>query len=411
MKKSLLIGLALLLAGTGVARPIVVKTGIEVLKAQRFELLEGKRVGLITNPTGVDDGLRSTVDILNEAPNVELVALFGPEHGVRGDAHAGDHVGNQTDPVTGLPVNSLYGKTRKPTPEMLRGIDVLVYDIQDIGCRSFTYISTMGEAMAAAAENGIEFVVLDRPNPLGGRKVEGPLVQDGFFSFVSQYRIPYVYGLTCGELAMLLNGEGMIGKPCNLHVVAMEGWKRDMVYEDTGLQWIPSSPHIPQAETAFFYPASGIVGDFGYLSIGVGYTIPFQMFAAEWIDAEQFADSLNALKLPGVIFRPIHVKPFYSVGQGKQLHGVQVHLTKYPDAPLTDIQFYVMQEIARLYPDRAVLANADTARFRMMDQVTGSDYVRKTFAARNRFEDIRAYWYKDVAPFRTLSRKYYLYGE
>ena len=411
MKKSLLIGLALLLAGTGVARPIVVKTGIEVLKAQRFELLEGKRVGLITNPTGVDDGLRSTVDILNEAPNVELVALFGPEHGVRGDAHAGDHVGNQTDPVTGLPVYSLYGKTRKPTPEMLRGIDVLVYDIQDIGCRSFTYISTMGEAMAAAAENGIEFVVLDRPNPLGGRKVEGPVVQDGFFSFVSQYRIPYVYGLTCGELAMLLNGEGMIGKPCNLHVVAMEGWKRDMVYEDTGLQWIPSSPHIPQAETAFFYPASGIVGDFGYLSIGVGYTIPFQMFAAEWIDAEQFADSLNALKLPGVIFRPIHVKPFYSVGQGKQLHGVQVHLTKYPDAPLTDIQFYVMQEIARLYPDRAVLANADTARFRMMDQVTGSDYVRKTFAARNRFEDIRAYWYKDVAPFRTLSRKYYLYGE
>ena len=411
MKKSLLIGLALLLAGTGVARPIVVKTGIEVLKAQRFELLEGKRVGLITNPTGVDDGLRSTVDILNEAPNVELVALFGPEHGVRGDAHAGDHVGNQTDPVTGLPVYSLYGKTRKPTPEMLRGIDVLVYDIQDIGCRSFTYLSTMGEAMAAAAENGIEFVVLDRPNPLGGRKVEGPLVQDGFFSFVSQDRIPYVYGLTCGELAMLLNGEGMIGKPCNLHVVAMEGWKRDMVYEDTGLQWIPSSPHIPQADTAFFYPASGIVGDFGYLSIGVGYTIPFQMFAAEWIDAEQFADSLNALKLPGVIFRPIHVKPFYSVGQGKQLHGVQVHLTKYPDAPLTDIQFYVMQEIARLYPDRAVLANADTARFRMMDQVTGSDYVRKTFAARNRFEDIRAYWYKDVAPFRTLSRKYYLYGE
>lgn len=147
----------------------------------------------------------------------------------------GDHVGNQTDPVTGLPVYSLYGKTRKPTPEMLRGIDVLVYDIQDIGCRSFTYISTMGEAMAAAAENGIEFVVLDRPNPLGGRKVEGPLVQDGFFSFVSQYRIPYVYGLTCGELAMLLNGEGMIGKPCNLHVVAMEGWKRDMVYEDTGV--------------------------------------------------------------------------------------------------------------------------------------------------------------------------------
>ena len=317
MKKSLLIGLALLLAGTGVARPIVVKTGIEVLKAQRFELLEGKRVGLITNPTGVDDGLRSTVDILNEAPNVELVALFGPEHGVRGDAHAGDHVGNQTDPVTGLPVYSLYGKTRKPTPEMLRGIDVLVYDIQDIGCRSFTYISTMGEAMAAAAENGIEFVVLDRPNPLGGRKVEGPLVQDGFFSFVSQYRIPYVYGLTCGELAMLLNGEGMIGKPCNLHVVAMEGWKRDMVYEDTGLQWIPSSPHIPQAETAFFYPASGIVGDFGYLSV-VGYTIPFRCSPPNG-SMPSSLPTAERTEVTRVIFRPIHVKPFYSVGQGSRL--------------------------------------------------------------------------------------------
>ena len=184
MKKSLLIGLALLLAGTGVARPIVVKTGIEVLKAQRFELLEGKRVGLITNPTGVDDGLRSTVDILNEAPNVELVALFGPEHGVRGDAHAGDHVGNQTDPVTGLPVYSLYGKTRKPTSEMLRGIDVLVYDIQDIGCRSFTYISTMGEAMAAAAENGIAFV---KNNCLSRRNSSLRLVKSNFNSAFARF--------------------------------------------------------------------------------------------------------------------------------------------------------------------------------------------------------------------------------
>ena len=413
MKKHLVLCILCTLCCMAYAQKIKIKTGIEVLKEQNFKCLEGKRVGLITNPTGVDNHMKSTIDILHEAPNVNLVALYGPEHGVRGDVHAGDHVTDIKDASTGLPVYSLYGKTRKATPEMLKDIDVLVYDIQDIGCRSFTYISTMGLAMEAAAENNKEFIVLDRPNPVGGLKIEGNLTEDDCISFVSQFKIPYLYGLTCGELAFMLNGEKMLkdGKQCKLQVVKMKGWKRKMDYTQTGLQWVPSSPHIPHPHSAFFYPVSGILGELGYMSIGVGYTIPFQMFAAEWIDAEQFADSLNALKLPGVIFRPIHVKPFYSVGQGKQLHGVQVHLTKYPDAPLTDIQFYVMQEIARLYPDRAVLANADTARFRMMDQVTGSDYVRKTFAARNRFEDIRAYWYKDVAPFRTLSRKYYLYGE
>ncbi|HBZ36043.1 MAG TPA: DUF1343 domain-containing protein, partial [Rikenellaceae bacterium] len=187
-----------------------VMTGLEVLKASNFKILEGKRVGLITNPTGFDNNIKSTVDILFEAPNVKLVALFGPEHGVRGNAHAGDRVEASTDSKTGLPVFSLYGDTRKATPEMLKGIDVLVYDIQDIGCRSFTYISTMGLAMEAAAENNIEFVVLDRPNPLGGLKVEGNVVEDGFISFVSQFKIPYVYGLTCGELATLLNEEDMI---------------------------------------------------------------------------------------------------------------------------------------------------------------------------------------------------------
>ena len=181
----------------GVKPPgIRIKTGIEVLKEQNFKCLEGKRVGLITNPTGVDNQLRSTIDILHEAPNVNLVALYGPEHGVRGDVHAGDKVDNTNDPTTGLPVYSLYGKTRKPSPEMLKDIDVLVYDIQDIGCRSFTYISTMGVAMEAAAENGKEFIVLDRPNPIGGLKIEGNLVEDGYISFVSQFKIPYLYGLT-----------------------------------------------------------------------------------------------------------------------------------------------------------------------------------------------------------------------
>src|SRR5512133_1342593 len=345
MKKIKLLLIVGLLSFIGTLSAQNIKTGIEVLKSQNFKILEGKRVGLITNPTGFDNNLKSTVDILHEATNVKLVALFGPEHGVRGDEHAGDKVENMNDAKTGLPVMSLYGKTRKATPEMLKGIDVLVYDIQDIGSRSFTYISTMGLAMEAAAENNIEFVVLDRPNPLGGEKVEGNLVEDGFISFVSQFKIPYVYGLTCGELATLLNEENMLGKKCKLTVVKMEGWKRNMTFEMTGLQWVPSSPNIPQPISAIFYPVSGILGELGYISIGVGYTIPFQMFAAEWIEADKLADKLNGYALPGVIFRPMHLKPFYAVGVGKNLQGVQVHIMDFKRTALTDIQFYVIQAL------------------------------------------------------------------
>lgn len=407
--KYILLAMIPFFAGTAFAQKIRIQTGIEVLKNSNFKILEGKRVGLITNPTGVDNQLKSTIDILHEAPNVNLVALFGPEHGVRGDVHAGDHVDNSSDPTTGLPVGSLYGKTRKATPDMLKGIDVLVYDIQDIGCRSFTYISTMGLAMEAAAENNIEFVVLDRPNPLGGLKVEGNLAEDGYISFVSQFKIPYLYGLTCGELAQMLNEENMLAKQCKLTVVKMKGWKRKMDYTQTGLQWIPSSPHIPHAHSAFFYPVSGIVGELGYLSIGVGYTIPFQMFAADWIKAEEFASALNKLNLPGVHFRPMHLKPFYSVGVGTQMQGVQVHLTDYQKANLSEIQFYVMQVIAQLYPDKAVFTNANEKRFDMFDKVSGSNQIRLLFAKNNRFEDMQAYWNKDVEAFKKLSKKYYLY--
>ncbi len=398
-----------LLAVNVSAQKIRIKTGIEVLKEQNFKILEGKRVGLITNPTGVDNDLKSTIDILHEAKNVKLVALFGPEHGVRGDVHAGDHVDNSNDPSTGVPVYSLYGKTRKATPEMLKGIDVLVYDIQDIGCRSFTYISSMGLAMEAAAENNIEFVVLDRPNPVNGLKIEGNVVEDGYYSFVSQFKIPYVYGLTCGELAMMLNNENMLKKQCKLHVIKMKGWKRKMDYTQTGLQWVPASPHIPHAHSAEFYPVSGILGELGYMSIGVGYTIPFQMFAAEWIKADEFAAKMNSLNLPGIKFRPIHLNPFYAVGQGKNLQGVQVHITDYKKAALSEIQFYIMQEIAELYPDKAVFNNADNKRFNMFDKVSGSDQIRLRFAKNNRFEDIKDYWYKDVESFKKLSKKYYLY--
>ncbi|MBP6364617.1 MAG: DUF1343 domain-containing protein [Bacteroidales bacterium] len=397
----------LMLPITGASQNI--KTGLEVLKASNFKILEGKRVGLITNPTGFDNNLKSTIDVLHEAKNVKLVALFGPEHGVRGDVHAGDKVENMTDSKTGLPVFSLYGKTRKATPEMLKDIDVLVYDIQDIGSRSFTYISTMGLAMEAAAENNIEFIVLDRPNPLGGEKIEGNLTEDGFISFVSQFKIPYIYGLTCGELAVMLNEENMLGKKCKLSVVGMEGWKRCMTFDETGLQWVPSSPHIPQPISAIAYPISGILGELGYMSIGVGYTIPFQMFAAEWVEAEKLAERLNSYELPGLIFRPLHLKPFYAVGVGKNLQGVQVHVMNYKNAALSDVQFWVMQAVAELWPEKAVFANASEGRYRMFDQVSGSDQIRLRFSKRHKFEDIKEYWYKDVESFRKLSQKYYLY--
>ena len=393
------------------ARNKQVMTGIDVLEQQAFKCLQGKRVGLITNPTGVNCHLVSTVDVLNNAPGVNLVALYGPEHGVRGDVHAGDKVDNIKDAKTGLPIYSLYGKTRKPTAEMLKDIDVLVYDIQDIGCRSFTFISTMGLAMEAAAENGKEFVVLDRPNPIGGLKVEGNITDNDCISFVSQFKIPYLYGLTCGELAQMLNGERMLNNSvqCKLTVVKMKNWKRKMNYAATGLQWIPSSPHIPQAVTAYYYPTSGILGELGYMSIGVGYTIPFQMFAASWINAIQLADAMNAHHLSGVTFRPIYLKPFYSVGKGEQMQGVQMHITDYQAVQLTPIQFILIEEIARLYPEHSVMEHADTKRFGMFDKVSGSKQIRERLALHNRWTDVKSYWDKDVEAFKALSKKYYLY--
>ncbi len=391
------------------AQKVRVKTGIEVLQDEHFRRLEGKRVGLITNPTGVDSRLRSTIDILHEAPNVRLVALYGPEHGVRGNVHAGDTVSGTVDPATGLPIYSLYGATHKPTREMLRDIDILVYDIQDIGCRSFTYISTMGLAMQAAAESGIEFIVLDRPNPLGGERVEGCVVEDGYTSFVSQYPIPYVYGLTCGELARLLNEEGMIGQRCRLQVVKMRGWRRRMSYAETGLPWVLPSPHIPHPKTALFYPATGILGELGTASIGVGYTLPFQLFAAPWIDGPQLARRMNSLRVPGVSFRPIYLKPFYASFKGEFIQGVQVHLTDIRRAPLSELQFLFMQEIAALYPDHNPIQEADSSRLRMFDKVCGNPEIRRRFTRRFRWDDARDYWMKDAAAFRRLSRKYYLY--
>lgn len=393
-----------------------VKPGIEVLAERGFEGLQGKRVGLVTNPSGVDHLLRATIDILYEAPEVELVALFAPEHGVRGDVYAGGKVEDYTDPATGLPVHSLYGAQREPTDAMLQGIDVMVYDIQDVGTRSYTFISTLGLVMRACARNDIEVMVLDRPNPLGGRKVEGPLVEPGFFSFVSQYAIPYVYGLTVGELARLINEEGLNrGQKgdlppvkCRLSVVPMEGWNRDMLYTDTGLPWILPSPNIPSPRSAVCYPSAGIAGELsGYLNIGIGYNIPFETFAAEWIDAEALKARLDSYGLPGVAFRTIHYKPFYGAAKDVLLHGVQFFYTDYAAASLSLTQFYVMQALQELFPDHNPFRTKD--RLRMFDLVCGTDYVRKEFGKRLEVEDILGRWTRDVDGFKTLSQKYYLY--
>ena len=397
------------IAVTAVLSGQTVETGIEQLVKSDFGILKGKRVGLVTNPTGVDHNLRSTIDILFNAPGVKLVALYGPEHGVRGEFTAGALVQGETDPATGLPVYSLYGKTRKPTPEMLQGIDVLVYDIQDIGSRSYTFISTLGLVMLAAAENNIPVVVLDRPNPLGGIRMEGALTRPGFISFVSQFEIPYIHGLTVGELAMFLNGEQMLQGilKCQLEVVKMKGWTRDMYFNETGLPWVPSSPQVPSGETPLFYAATGIAGELHTINEGVGYTLPFQLFATDWINADQLAGSLNNLKLPGIIFRPIHYTPRYGTYKDKLVHGVQVHMIDPENAPLTLIQFYIMQEIHRLWPEKDLFA--DASRLQMFDKVCGTDSVRLLFKKSYLVSDISGIWSRDIPAYRTVASKYFLY--
>lgn len=386
-----------------------VKLGIDVFQENNFELLKNKKVGLITNPTGVNSKLISTIDILHQATDVNLVALFAPEHGVRGNVYAGGKVDNGKDEKTGLPVYSLYGKTQKPTAEMLKGIDVLVYDIQDIGCRSYTYISTMGLAMEAAGENDVEFVVLDRPNPLGGNKIEGNCVEDGFFSFVSKFSIPYIYGQTCGELAIMLNEEKMLKKKCKLTVVHMDNWKRSMTWEDTGLEWVMTSPHIPHKHSAVFYPVTGILGELNCVSIGVGYTLPFELAGAPWINADTLSGKLNNLKLPGYFFRPVYYKPFYGLFKDEFCQGVQIHITDYEVADLSKVQFYILQELYKLYPEKVTFESVAKSRLNMFDKVCGTDEVRKEFMKNYRVSDMEKVWDKDIRIYKDLSAKYFLY--
>lgn len=386
--------------------------GIDLLERDNFTLLENKRIALITNQTGLNSRLVSTVDLLSRAKNLQLVSVFSPEHGFHGLNTAGESVEDFTDSTTGIKYYSLYGKRTKPTREMISNIDAIVYDIQDIGCRAYTYITTLGLAMEAAAESGKEFIILDRPNPLGGLRIEGNIVEDGFTSFVSPFKIPYVYGLTCGELATLLNEEGMLkdSVKCKLHIVKMVGWERWMHFNDTGLIWVPTSTNVPYSSTPFYLVGSGILGELVTISIGISYTLPFQTFAAEWIDPDTLSARMNDLKLKGVRFRPIIYRTNYGIWIDKILKGVQIHITDYDKVNLMELQFYFMEVHNNLYPDKKIFDLTDSTRIKMFDKVMGTDRVRILFSRDYKVDAIKDYLRKDLTSFRNLSGKYFLYN-
>jgi uncharacterized protein YbbC (DUF1343 family) len=408
---------AFLLAGLLLCAPWLqaagVKLGIDVLEEHQFDKLKGMRVGLITNATGIDSHGASTVDLLRRAPGVQLVALFGPEHGVYGSDWAGQYVASSTDAHTGLPVYSLYGPTRKPTPEMLKGLDVLVYDIQDIGCRSYTFISTLGLAMEAAGEAGIKFYVLDRPNPLNGNRVEGMMLDPHFRSFTCQWNIPYVYGLTPGELAYMIEcSPGWIKKKPALTIVSMTGWYRSMYWEDSGLMWIPTSPHIPTADTALNYVATGFLGEAGGINHGIGYTLPFAVFGHPSFDSFALADQFNQMRIPGVFFEPVTFKPFYGVFKDQIIQGAQIFYTDRDKVNLCDLAVRILYQTyhspeTKMFRDSA---NGDSGPD-AFDHIAGGDALRLALQRGATPEEIITSWQPGLAAFREARRPYLLYGE
>jgi uncharacterized protein YbbC (DUF1343 family) len=397
---------------TRAAEVVPVSLGSEVLASSGFSILQGKRVGLITNPSGLNSRGKSTIDLLRRAPGVRLVALLAPEHGLRGEFKAGKEFPNSTDPNTGLPIYSLYGPgpTRRPTPAMLSSLDALVYDIQDTGCRSYTYISTMGLAMEACAEAKVRFVVLDRPNPLGGLRVEGPMLDPRFKSFVGQWPIPYVYGMTTGELARMINGERWIAKPCSLTVVTMKGWKRAMTWRDTGLNWVATSPNVPRGTSPLYQVATGMLGEIGGLHIGMGSTYPFELLAAPWLDARKFADALRQFGLPGLTFTPCDFTPSTGLYHGQLVHGVRVTVTDRALAPLTAMNYYTLEAV-RKSSGRDLFAEAVKAgrTFSMFDKVNGTDQTRLMLQAGKSASLIVQSWKQGEDRFRARRKPYLIY--
>ena len=394
MRKVILLLAGLVFWSTGVFAGDV-KFGIDVLRESNFKDLAGKRVGLVANPASVDSRLVSTVDVLANQKQFKLVALFGPEHGIYGDAYAGAKVEDRPkDPRTGIPVYSLYGRSRRPSTQVRQGLDALVFDLQDIGSRSYTYLSSMKLCMDACAESDIEFVVLDRPNPLGGNRVEGPMLRDGFKSFVSYLPVPYVHGMTMGELAQFVQKK-YHPKYTKLRVIKMRGWKREMVWEDTGRQWVPTSPHIPNERSAAAYVVTGILGELYVINIGVGYTQPFELCGAPWINGSALADAMNAQKLKDVWFRPVFFKPFYGTFLTLPCQGVQIHFEPRTAENLVEINFRLMRSLGA---DR--LLDAAPKRHAMFDKVCGTDEVRKVLSSCGDLEALFAKWRKECEEFK-----------
>lgn len=381
------------------------RLGIEVLLEQRLDLLRDKRVGLVTNATGVDVQLRSSVDRLAGQSDFKLVALFGPEHGVRGDVQAGDKVASTRDAVTGLPVHSLYGEHREPTPAMLDGIDVLVFDIQDVGTRFYTYPYTLAGVMRAAKRAGIPVVVADRPDPMGGVLVEGPVLEPALASFVGLFPIPLRHGMTLGELAMLFNSE--FGIDAELHVVATHGWQRGDEPLRSALPWVPPSPNMPTPDTALVYPGTGLLEGTN-VSEGRGTTRPFETVGAPWVDARALAERLNAMQLPGVHFRPAWFTPTFSKHAGEACAGIQLHVTDRAAFRPVRTGVAVLKALRDQHPKDFAFLHGDPPFF---DRLAGVPWLRGAITRGEGIDAIEARWAPALEQFRAVRQRYLLYPE
>jgi uncharacterized protein YbbC (DUF1343 family) len=377
-----------------------VRPGIEVLLDRTDHPLAGRRVGLITNHTGTDGQGRSTIDLLAEAPGIELVALFSPEHGIRGTAADGERIASETDPRTGLPIHSLYGETRKPTPEMMEGIEALAFDIQDVGARPYTYASTMALGMEAAAERGIPFVVLDRPNPIGGEIVEGGVLDPAFASFVGMYPIAARHGMTVGELALMYNDAQGIG--ADLTVIPAEGWRRALWFDGSGLPWRPPSPNLPRFEALLHYPGT-VFFEGTNLSEGRGTDHPFEQTGAPWLDAEAVASEMNALGLPGVRFEAVRfaVREDARKYPGDTLPGVRLVATDREAYRPVATALLLIDAIRQRHPEAFTWSGS-------MDRLAGTDRLRTAVEA-GTLPALLAEWDRQAEAFRAERAHYLLY--
>jgi len=383
--------------------PAAVRPGIEVLLADSLHLVRGRRAGLITNHTGIDARGVPSIDRLMEAPEVELVALYAPEHGIRGTVRGGDVIEDGLDAETGLPIYSLYGETRKPTPEMLAGVEVLLFDIQDVGARYYTYISTMALGMEAAGEAGIPFVVLDRPNPIGGVAVQGNILDPAFSSFVGMYPVPMRHGMTPGELARMFVGE--FGVVAELRVVPVQGWRREMMFDDTDLPWVPPSPNMPSVESALHYPGTCLLEGTN-ISVGRGTERAFQWVGAPWLEEDVLAEALNRYGLPAR-FVPVRFTPRAPADGkfgGEEVGGVRLE-------GLTGDYDPVTAALALLLEIRGMSGDHWQWRASHFDRLAGTDRLRLGIEEGLDIESLRSGWDEGLAEFRSVRERYLIYPE